>query len=198
MKKGITNVSPIIVYIYCAFSLVLEKPVLLYIIILQIINLIGIMRNCSCGVCSIFPRYLRYQWCCVYMISDVGSKVLRSNAHRASNISCFSHWMYATREYRSDTRSRMLSKVRASTRRMAARHYARQYTMQLTEKKITDGNISSESSDIDDYYPLIHHSVSGTTLDRNARRRMIETGWDEVVRLYVCFFIVIISRAENV
>ncbi|EFN76738.1 hypothetical protein EAI_04486 [Harpegnathos saltator] len=65
---------------------------------------------------------------------------------------------------------------------MAVRHYAHQYTVQLTEKKITDGNVSSESSDVDDYYPLIHHSVSGSTLDRNARRRVMEANWDEVNR----------------
>lgn len=80
---------------------------------------------------------------------------------------------------------------------MAVRHYAHQYTVQLTEKKITGENVSSESSDVDDYYPLIHRSVSGATFDRNARRRMMEAGWNEMVRRYVCSFIGFATRAEN-
>lgn len=75
---------------------------------------------------------------------------------------------------------------------MAVRHYARQYMVQLTDdEKVTDGNVSSENSDAEDYYPLIHHSMSGTTA---ARGRTKELGWDETVRLLpsnVCLFVFI-------
>jgi len=77
----------------------------------------------------------------------------------------------------------MLSRVSDSTRRMAVRHYAHQYTMRLTDEKITDGNVSSENSDVEDYYPLIHHSANGMIINANARRRAKEVGWDETVRL---------------
>jgi len=55
--------------------------------------------------------------------------------------------------------------------------------MQLTDEKITDGSVSSENSDVEDYYPLIHHSANGMIINANARRRAKEAGWDETVRL---------------
>lgn len=64
---------------------------------------------------------------------------------------------------------------------MAVRHYAHQYTMQLTDEKITDGNVSSESSDEEDYYPLIRHTMNSAIV--NTRRRGKEASWDETVRL---------------
>lgn len=72
-------------------------------------------------------------------------------------------------------------------RRMAVKHYAHQYTMQLTDEKIADGNVSSENSDVEDYYPLIHRSVNGVMANAEARRRAKE-GW-ETVRFYFNIFV---------
>lgn len=66
---------------------------------------------------------------------------------------------------------------------MAVRHYAHQYTMQLTDEKIIDGNVSSESSDEKDYYPLIRHTMNSAIVNANTRRRGKEASWDETVRL---------------
>lgn len=66
---------------------------------------------------------------------------------------------------------------------MAVRHYAHQYTMRLTDEKNTDANVSSENSDMEDYYPLIHHTMNSAVVEVNARRRGKGTGWDETVRL---------------
>jgi hypothetical protein len=76
---------------------------------------------------------------------------------------------------------------------MAVRHYAHQYTMRLTDEKIADGNVSSENSDAEDYYPLIHHSTNGATVNANACRRAKEVGWNETVRL-LPFFLTFSSR----
>ncbi|XP_011861270.1 PREDICTED: uncharacterized protein LOC105558290 [Vollenhovia emeryi] len=54
---------------------------------------------------------------------------------------------------------------------MAVRHYAHQYTVQLTDEKITGGNVSSENSDAEDYYPLIHRSANGTMVNADARAK---------------------------
>ncbi|EGI57593.1 hypothetical protein G5I_14334 [Acromyrmex echinatior] len=70
-----------------------------------------------------------------------------------------------------------IPRVNDFTRRMAVRHYAHQYTMRLVDEKI-DGNVS-ENSDAEDYYPLIHHSASGTMVSANARRQPKEAGWDK-------------------
>lgn len=63
---------------------------------------------------------------------------------------------------------------------MAVRNYVHQYTMRLTDEKIIDENVS-ENSDMEDYYPLIRHTVRRVRV--NARRREEGTGWDETVRL---------------
>ncbi|XP_050453789.1 venom dipeptidyl peptidase 4-like isoform X3 [Cataglyphis hispanica] len=62
---------------------------------------------------------------------------------------------------------------------MAVRHYAHQYTMRLTDEKNTDANVSSENSDMEDYYPLIHHTMNNAIVDVSARRRGKGTGWNE-------------------
>ncbi|KYM94979.1 hypothetical protein ALC62_14574 [Cyphomyrmex costatus] len=80
-----------------------------------------------------------------------------------------------------------IPRVNDSTRRMAVRHYAHQYTMRLVDEKIADGNVSSENSDVEDYYPLIHHSTNDTMVSASARRQTKETGWDETVRLFLSF-----------
>ncbi|KAM0729283.1 hypothetical protein ACS0PU_004637 [Formica fusca] len=64
---------------------------------------------------------------------------------------------------------------------MAVRHYAHQYTMRLTDEKNTDANVSSENSDMEDYYPLIHHTMNSTIVEVNARRRGKGTGWNETI-----------------
>lgn len=65
---------------------------------------------------------------------------------------------------------------------MAVRHYAYQYKMRTTEEKITDGNVSSENSDIEDYYPLMYH---GTII--NARSRQKQIHLEEMVRLLIFY-----------
>lgn len=77
----------------------------------------------------------------------------------------------------------MLPRVSDSIRRMAVRHYAHQYTIRLTDEKIIDENVSSENSETEDYYPLIHHSANGTMVNANALRRAKEANWNETVRL---------------
>ncbi|KMQ93905.1 udp-n-acetylglucosamine 1-carboxyvinyltransferase [Lasius niger] len=61
---------------------------------------------------------------------------------------------------------------------MAVRNYVHQYTMRLTDEKIIDENVS-ENSDMEDYYPLIRHTVRRVRV--NARRREEGTGWDETI-----------------
>ncbi|XP_011688871.1 PREDICTED: prolyl endopeptidase FAP-like [Wasmannia auropunctata] len=97
--------------------------------------------------------------------------------------------------------------VSDSAGRMAVRHYAHQYTMRLTDEKIADGNVSSENSDAEDYYPLVHHSVNTAMVNNaNARRRAKEAGWDETDlmtknkqryrwRLLACGIVIIIVLA---
>lgn len=74
---------------------------------------------------------------------------------------------------------------------MAVRHYAHQYTVRLTDEKIIDGNVSSENSDAEDYYPLIQHSANGTTV--NAGRRAREASRDETVRPFLSLFALFIT-----
>lgn len=73
---------------------------------------------------------------------------------------------------------------------MAVRHYAHQYTMQLTNEKIIDGN--SESSDEEDYYPLIRRTMNSAIV--NANRRGKETGRDETVRHFLSRFLETLLR----
>jgi len=57
---------------------------------------------------------------------------------------------------------------------MTVRHYAHQYAMWLTDEKIADGNVSSENSDVEDYFPLIHRRANGAMANAEARRRAKE------------------------
>lgn len=80
---------------------------------------------------------------------------------------------------------------------MAVRHYAHQYTMQLTDEKIIDGNVSSESGDEEDYYPLIRRTMNSAIVNANTRRRRKETGRDETVRLLSLSFSLNIITSIN-
>jgi len=54
---------------------------------------------------------------------------------------------------------------------MAVKHYAHQYAIWLTDEKIADGNVSSDNSDVEDYFPLIHRGANGAMANAGARRR---------------------------
>jgi len=73
------------------------------------------------------------------------------------------------------------------------RHYAHQYAMWLTDEKIADGNVSSENSDVEDYFPLIHRRANGAMANAGARRRAKE----ETVRFCfnICFVGVFVNPA---
>ncbi|XP_050453784.1 venom dipeptidyl peptidase 4-like isoform X1 [Cataglyphis hispanica] len=79
---------------------------------------------------------------------------------------------------------------------MAVRHYAHQYTMRLTDEKNTDANVSSENSDMEDYYPLIHHTMNNAIVDVSARRRGKGTGWNETVSVHRVRIISLITDSD--